>query len=264
MKYTLVLFSLLVFHQVQAQYWFGPKVGVQRTDFKYQVPEYKEDSFDIKPNYNFQAGGVLVYQASDKYAIHAELIYERVRRKLTNRENDPVPVLSDIVFNYISVPFSLRWNFGADPFHVYVSGGPKLSYWLGGTGKVYLDEFAEFGDGEIRHYNVVFRQSKSGSDLTKMAVVEANRVQYSLQVATGVYFDLIEAGRIMLDLRYSFGHSNVGFNDNPDFQFDTYEENFRFRNNMLSVSVAYLFEYDVKGRTRGMSTIKESNKRRRH
>lgn len=263
MKYTLVLLSFLAFYQAQAQYWFGPKVGVQRTDFKYQVPEYKKDSFDIKTNYNFQVGGVLVYQASEKYAIHGELVYERIRRKLSNKENDEVPVTSDIVFNYLSLPFSLRWNFGTDPFHVYISGGPKLSYWLGGSGKIYLDEFLEFGDGETRHYDIVFRQSKSGSDITKMAVVEANRIQYSLQVATGFYFDLIEAGRIMVDFRYSFGHSNVGFNGNSDFQFDSYEENFRFRNNMASISVAYLFEYDAKGRVRGMSTIKESNKRRK-
>lgn len=265
MKYALLLFSLLAFSQIQAQYWFGPKVGVQRTDFKYQVPEYKDDSFNIKPNYNFQVGGVLVYQASDKYAIHGELVYERIRRELTNKEGSLVPVYSDIVFNYLSVPFSLRWNFGGDPLHFYVSGGPKLSYWLGGTGKVFLDEFNEFGNGEILRYDFVYRQSKSEvTNSTKLAVVEANRVQYSLQIATGTYFDLLEGGRIMIDLRYSFGHSNVGFNNNPDFQYDAYKENFRFRNNMFSISLAYLFEYDVRGRAKGMSTIKESNKRAKH
>lgn len=265
MKYALTFVSFLVCSQIYAQYWFGPLVGVQRTDFHYQDAEYKKDTFNIKSNYSFHAGGMAIYQASDKYAVQVELMYEHVRRLLTNKSNSDVPVYSSMAMSFISMPLSLRWNFGHGPIHYYVSGGPKLSYWLGGSGKMYLDEFDEYYGGKTLHYKIVFRESKSGgSDPQRMAVVEANRVQYGLQLATGMYFDLINGGRIMLDLKYVFGHSNMAFNNNPDFKFDAYSENFKFRNNMVTASVAYLFEYDAKGRIRGMSTIRESNKKHKH
>ena len=79
---------------------------------------------------------MMIYQASEKYAVMAELIYERINRKVTEKEGSDIEVYSKSVYNYLSVPFSLRWDFGREPTYYYISGGPKISYWLGGTGEI--------------------------------------------------------------------------------------------------------------------------------
>ena len=245
------------------QYWFGPKGGIQRTDFIFQEADYKTDSFNVSSDLSGQFGLMFIYQASEKYAVHAELNYERLNKKVTNKADDDIPIFSKTRFHYLTIPFSLRWNFGSEPVHYYIGGGPKLSYWLGGTGEILLDEFNEARtvDAPIP-YSIYFTQDKGG-DSDKRAIVEANRFQYGLQVSTGMYFDVVTGGRVLVDLRYSFGHSNMGFNDNSDFTFTTYTENFEFRNYSLSLSLAYLFEYDAALQRKGSSTNKNSRKVRR-
>lgn len=263
MKHLLPVFLLLLITQANAQYWFGPKIGGQRTDFIYQEEDYKTDSFNVGEDYGMQFGLVMIYQATEKYAVHTELIYERINKEVTNKEDDDIPVFSQSTYNYLSIPLSLRWNFGREPTYYYISGGPKLSFWLGGSGEIYLDEFNESRaiDGPLP-YDFAFKQA-NGGDQNSRAIVEANRVQYGLQAGGGVYFDIATGGRLLFDLRYAFGHSNMGFNNNADFSFETYQENFKYRNYSLSLSVAYLFEYDVELQKKGMSTIRDSNKRKR-
>lgn len=261
MRFLIAAIVYFGVYSASAQYWFGPKVGAQRTDFIYHNKEYKQDSFKIRADYGIHAGAMVIYQATDKYSVQGELLWERLTKLVTEKEDSNVPVYSKSNYNYLSVPFSLRWNFGGEPIHFYVGGGPKISYFLGGTGFLDLDEFDE-GTGEPKDYRFVFKQSKSDG-VTKLAVPEINRIQYALTVSGGVYLDLVTGGRLSIDLRYSFGHSNVGFNNNRDFVHNTYSENFRYRQNILSVSLAYLFEYDVKLQSKGMSTIDESNKKKR-
>lgn len=262
MRIFFLLLTSLSICSAQAQYWFGPKIGGHRTDFMYQNKEYSADTFHVNENYNFHVGAMLIYQASPKYAVQGEITYERIVKEVRDKEFVP-PTYSKSNYNYLNVPFALRWNFGQEPTFFYVSGGPKISFLLGGSGEMYLDEFDEHRDGESIKYRMVFDRDKSDA-VTTLAFPEANRVQFGLALGTGVYFDLISGGRLSLDVKYSFGHSNVGFNRNPDFnQFDGYSENFRYRQNVLSLSVAYLFEYDVKLQSKGMSTIKESKKKRK-
>ena len=248
---------LLIGTAVQAQYWIGPKVGFHRVDHVYQDPEYKADTFKIIPNYNFQAGAVLTYTATEMFGFHSEIVYERIGRRVTNR--DETPAYSKSVNNFISIPLQLRVSFFKRPFHMYLNGGPKISYWMGGSGRIDLDEFLDDSVDPI-DYNIKFGSIDEGAE-NQLAITEANRIQYALTAGGGIYIDLAIGGRLELDFRYSFGHSNMGKNSNPDFTFYEYYENFRHRNNMLSVSVAYMLEYDAQLKRRGQSTNKLSNKK---
>lgn len=256
----LLVFSALAGY---SQYWFGPTGGAQYTDFIYQDSRYKSDSFQINGDIRWHAGASFVYQASDKYSIHTELLFERVHKLVTEKIDPNIRVYSKTRFNYLALPLSLRFNFGGEPTHFYVSGGPKISLWLGGTGTLDLDELDEAYTRDAINYNIVFKENTDSQESVR-AVTDANRVQFALQLGTGVFFDLYFGGRLSLDMRYTFGHSNIALNNSPDFNgWATYKENFKFRNNMLSLSLAYLFEYDAKEQAKGMSTNKESNKVRK-
>lgn len=262
LRLSAITFCVLCVLAAQAQFWFGPKGGATRNDFIYQSEAYA-DTFLVEPSYSFEVGGVLIYQANDMFSVQTELFYERTKRSLESTELSDVAVTSNTANSFLSVPALFRVSFNRGPTHYYVSGGPKVRMWLGGSGRISTDSNDEFVEGDNVWTRLVFNDKNSNTVNEIYAVPDANRVQYALVIGGGVYFDLYVGGRMLLDFKYAFGHSNMGFNNNPDFQLRDYTENFRYRSNTLSISLAYLFEYDVQGARKGMSTIKASNKKKR-
>ena len=67
-----------------------------------------------------------------------------------------------------------------------------------------------------------------------MFVEQANRLQFGLTAGAGAFFDLSSGARLMVDFRYTFGHSNLGFDtfaDSFDFPEDDYVESFEYTMN---------------------------------
>lgn len=237
-----------------AQFWFGPKIGGHRVDHIYQDPEYKADTVRVVPDYNFQGGFIFHYTGDDRFSFRTEIVYERISRRVTNR--DAIPIDSRMTNNFLSIPLQLRMSFNRGPVHYYVNGGPKISYWMSGNGFIDLDEFLDDSVDPI-DYNIVFRESKKTRE-NQLAFPGANRLQYALTAGAGAYLDLAAGGRLEIDFRYSFGHSNMGFNNNPDLRFSEYYDNLRFRNNMLSIAIAYMLEYNAQLKRKGASTNSKS------
>ncbi|MEQ8473156.1 MAG: outer membrane beta-barrel protein [Marinoscillum sp.] len=262
--YKFFCISVLMFLGLQgnAQYWYGPKGGVNRNQFVYQSDTYL-DSFNVKPSYSFEVGGVFIYQASDMFSVQLEMYYERTKKSLTDNELTGFDVTSKTTNSFISAPALFRVSFGGEPIHYYISGGPRIRYWMGGRGTISLDQFDEFGEGDRVWNRLAFKQKNSNTINNVYAVPEGNRIQYALVAGGGMYFDLQFGGRLLLDFKYTFGHSNMGFNGNSDFEFQEYTERFTYRNNTMSLTASYLFEYDAKGARKGMSTIKASNKKKK-
>lgn len=252
-----VVFLLFAGH-LQAQYWFGPKVGFQRTDHIYQAANYKTDSFFVDPDYNFQAGFVLTYAASERYSVHTEINFERYSKDLRNRENVTFAT-SKTNSGFLTVPLMLRFNFGKAPYLFYLNGGTKLSYWLYGNG-VMENSFLQEAEDPSKEYQLVFKGNPT-AEPDKLVLERPNRLQYALQAGGGMYLDLRNSARIMLDIRYSFGHSNMGFNGSQNFDFEEYVEDFEYRLNSLSVSVGYMFEFNAALQRKGRSTNKQSNRK---
>lgn len=260
------IFFLLVagfsVYSTQAQYWWGPKFGGNRSEFVYQSSTYL-DSFSVKPSYNIEAGIVGIYQASNMYSVQSELLFEQVKKELRNKDFNEIEAFSRSTNNFLSIPITFRISLGKEPVHYYLSGGPKLRYWLGGNGMIDVPDGDEFVEPPKEYKRLVFNQERSQTAENVYAVPGANRLQFALVAGGGFYLDLVTGGRLQFDVRYTFGHSNMGFDGNPDFTFIDYAESYRYRNNTLSISLAYLFEFDVELQSKGMSTIKESNRSRK-
>lgn len=285
---SLVLF--LAFLDANSQYWIGPKIGFSNITYNYQRTTYR-DSFDIPSDWNFQAGLALSYTATDRYAVYGELLYQRISKSVTNNpiydvqifdnegnETSRSIVSSQMTNHFIAIPVMLRITLGRVPFHYYVNGGPRLAYWLGGNGDLYLEEFQEFAetitDDEgnvigteipIVDYRVTFNRSKveDADDPTSLALVSRpNRIQFGLTAGAGMFLDLRSGGRLQFDLRYTWVHSNMGTNNGAsDLNFDAaeYRENFEHFHGIATIGVAYMFAYNSQLRRKGKSTSKESN-----
>lgn len=261
MRYVFVIAAILIIQSAQAQYWFGPRIGINRTSFIYQSDTYL-DSFKVAPTYNYEFGVSGVYQASDIFSVQTELFYENVKKKLVDRPEYGSEVESISKNHFLSAPIMFRAAFGQEPVHFYVNGGTKLRYWLFGNGEI-NSEGDGLASGVYKYDKLIFNKETADTENNEYAVPQANRLQFALIAGGGMFLDLVTGGRLLIDFRYTFGHSNMGFNDNPDFNFGSYVERFSYRNNTMTLSLAYLFEYDAKERSKGMSTIKQSNKKKK-
>ncbi|NQZ76419.1 MAG: outer membrane beta-barrel protein, partial [Ekhidna sp.] len=188
MKLILILGIFLTALTVNAQYWIGPRVGVSHIDHVYQEETYERDSFDVSTNVNWQAGVALSYSATDKYAVHGELVYERIGKTLRDRDPEFDLVSAEMVNHFLSAPIMLRINFNTNRFTYFVNGGPRLSYWLGGRGSHDLEFFEEFppvrdedGNALPVEYKITFNSDKSSpSDFGTAYVSKPNRLQFGL------------------------------------------------------------------------------------
>ena len=162
---------------------------------------------------------------------------------------------------------------GRSPVRWYFNGGPKVSLWLSGKGRLeYADD--EIGNDQgmvVQNYRVVFNRRKAIENQgEKYFVYEGNRLQYALTAGGGFYLDLANGARLMVDARYNWGHSNMGFNEDfndangtltinpPIIPENGYQENYEYTHNTFSISLAYMFEYNTQLKRKGGSTSSES------
>ncbi len=258
-----------------SQYWFGPKIGISYVNPVYQDPAVERDLYDVDNDFDAQIGVALNYTATDLYSVYTEIVYERMNRDLRNKTDNPDLVISNSVNDFITIPIMLRISLGRLPFHYYINGGPKLSYWLSSKGSIFLESFEEQVildpvTGETlppgpQEYKVVFNSSKANGEDTRH-VSDPNRLQFGLAAGAGAFFDLASGGRLMVDLRYTFGHSNLAFDDGSDafdFADDNYVESFEYTMNTATISVGYLFGYNAEFKRKGKSTDKKSNRKKK-
>ncbi len=270
-----VMFSTISF----GQYWFGPKIGISYIDHVYQDKTYEKDSFNVDTNINYQFGLAFSYSATDKYSVYGELVYERIGKELRDKDTDGDLVKSEMTNHFISVPVMLRVTLGRVPFHYFVNGGPRLSYWVGGKGTHDLIAFEEFppvadddGNPLPVEYKLKFDSDNAApDDFTTAFVAKPNRVQFGLTLGGGVYFDLVSGSRLMIDFRYTWVHSNMATNTTRDTNLirgstgdlDFYRENLEYYHNIATVGVAYMFGYNSELKRKGKSSNKESNKKKK-
>ena len=259
-KNLILIFALTLYVLPSyGQFWFGVKSGIQLINQVYQEEGYT-DIYNLKDNIiNWHVGGVFNYTTSDKYSIHTELLYERVRRETTSSP-DTIFVDSELTYHFITAPVMFRVQFGRTPIRYYINAGPQIRYWVTGKGRMMADELFENSESGTRNYRIRFKDSSDNPDLSDYFVPNPNRVQYAFAVGGGVVLDLFNRSqRLMIDGRYSFGHSNMGFNRGTEpSQLSTYGENFEFRDNTITISLAYLFGFNPMDVRQGASTIKKS------
>jgi len=261
---VLIVLSIifLMSAESQAQFWFGPKAGIQMNNHAYQDKTYRKQ-YDINPDLNWHAGFALQYTTDRSFAVHTELIYQQIRNSVGNTP-EGLELESKSTYSFLSVPMLGRATlFSAGPVSFFAVAGPRLSFWLNGSGNYYTKEGDDnFGVGG-GSYNVSFSESVDGVGDGILTVRKSNRLQFALDFGVGTLLDLASGQRVAVELRYSKGHSNMALDSFPLQEGVSYEENLQYANNQILVSAALLFGYNPTDRRKGSSTNKLSNKKKK-
>lgn len=252
MKQIVLSLFLLISVTVEAQQLrVGPTVGAQLSRPHYDNTDFY-NGFTPKRSLGFKAGGVVDVKASDYFALHTELVYSRVSKHIDGLDGYTV---NREQYNYLSMPLLLRGSLPLGELEVYVNAGPSVSYWLGGHTFLRHTELIEREIFELDHRIGFHGETSEEYGGGMIYVSQPNRIQLSLDMGTGMMIPM--GGRyLMVDLRYSWGHTNMAKPDTEYIDLFLYDDNLSFANHSFSVSLAYQIELDLVKLTRkGKTTV---------
>lgn len=263
MRFLIIFsFAFLISTGIQAQFWFGPKIGGQFTKHSYQAKDYSKQ-YDVDKDLNWHAGFALQYTTEQRFAVHTELIYQKVRNRVRNKVDTAV-LDHRTDYTFLTTSMHGRFAFMEGVVSLYGLFGPRLSYWVNGSGSYVSQEASDNFGVPGGSYTVEFSDNLGGAGNQTLVVPRPNRLQYGLDVGIGTLIDLASGQRLAVEVKYGIGHSNMGFNDDLELvEGITYKPNIQFANDMVVFSVSYLFGYNPTDRRKGSSTNKLSNKKKK-
>lgn len=260
MKGVFVFLLILLCTPLYSQFLVGPKAGFQMSKVTYEDEDYrKANKTFFKPGYN--VGLVLNYKVNQTFSLHTEFYYSRKGKIEKNNEYGVKNVAS---YHYLDLPMLLRVSkhtiIKKQRIEYYFNIGPSFGYWLGGKGKITSNEFVEYIDTDKLKYTIKFDSVSSYGE--HEFVPNPNRLQLEINLGGGFVFEMGGKEKLMIDLRYGFGigHTFLGDKDGGDFGLAEFNDNFEGVNHVISVSAAYLYEFNLIQALKKGKTTKKSSK----
>ena len=203
--FFLILLLTSFFHfEAYAQTYFGFKAGVNASKAYFDNEVYeKYYSTKVKPG--FTAGAIFLIENKKKYGLYAEFLYSQKGKIVESTANDYET--NTATYQYLDFPVLFRLKFDQAKIGWYLQLGPQVSYWLSGKGS--FEVYQEDRDITVNYdYTINFDEPKRSSEY--MNVTDANRTQIGLAVGGGVIWDMKSANYLLLDMRFTFGHTYMG------------------------------------------------------
>ncbi|HEY9044929.1 MAG TPA: porin family protein [Ohtaekwangia sp.] len=238
----------------------GVKLGGQ-LDWVRMDDKHFRDTASLRPGAGFNAGLVLAFKVKNRYFLHTEYIYSTKSKTVSGKID---PYLKDkVTYSYFEVPilfcmyFKGQWNDSRN-FKWYAGAGPNIAYLLGGHGTIKSSELLENNISSL-DYKIKFGTREDRDHNDQIYYTNLNRLQFGINLGAGILLEPSPKQKIMVDLRYTFDQTLFG-KQNADYIIPhDYNDNLRFRNRSLRLSVMYLLEYNIskKERNKGKSTRKK-------
>lgn len=153
---------------------------------------------------------------------------------------------------------SFKLNLGENiPANWFINAGPHISYWLGGKGVVGASD----NDGTA--YNIKFSDEFKLGDYNTMYMIGANRWLFGLDIGVGMTAPIKTTQRVIAELRFTWGHTYYGGPLTANYDWPLFDDrNLKANEKVLSFTVAYMWDFDLKERKKGKSNKdKEVNRK---
>ena len=246
-----MLLCLLALNGVFGQnFSVGAKVG-PLVNWSVYGDKDEADNLDIKPKFGFYAAGFINFPLKNNYECVIEGGFSQKGRKV-----DFEGKINYASYYFIDAALLLRKSFkfylGEDvPATWFVNVGPHISYWLGGNGVV----GSEGSDGQ--KYTIEFvKDSLNPNDFqfNKMYMVNANRWLFGADIGVGMTAPIRKTQRVLVELRFTWGHTFYGTRTTANYNWiDFTDNNMRANERVISITGAYVFDFDLKERKKGHS-----------
>jgi hypothetical protein len=219
----------------------------------------QKDTFSVSPSAGFTVGALLGFPLKNNYSVIIEGGFSQKSRILKDEllaNHSTYKFVDGTLLLRKAYKFQLGENVPAEWFF---NIGPEVGYWLSGKG--YLT-----AQGPKYPYQIEFDRLPDG-DMNYMYYNSANRVFFSLVLGVGMKAPLKNNTSITTELRFISGHTNLGANkyDFPPREWYgsllNYIDTLRVNLKVVSLSVAYTFDFDKVEARKGKSTLKKKLKK---
>lgn len=221
----------------------------------------QKDTFSIKPSTGFTIGALVGFPLKNNYSVIIEGGFSQKGRILKDEllENHST-------YKFIDGSMLLRkaykFQLGKDvPAEWFVNLGPEVGYWMSGKGY--------FTTGGPKYPYVIEFDKAPDGDMSRLYYNSANRMFFGLLLGVGMKAPLKNNTAISTELRFVSGHTNLGHNK---YEYPTrewyasllnYIDTLRMNMKVVSLSVAYTYDFDKKEARKGKSTLKKKLKKGR-
>jgi hypothetical protein len=138
----------------------------------------------------------------------------------------------------------------------FVNAGPKVSYWLSGKGKTTMDGVSY--DYRVKFDNVP--ENFVTLDYSTMYLSEVNRWLFGLDFGLGVDAPTPALEKFTFELRYTLGRTFYGEKNSANYPIPGFSDNLLANENVMSLSIHYIFNRDSKEGKKGKSIKKDVKK----
>ncbi len=245
----LVVVVLVDFNTGWAQLQIGPKIGIQGSRAQFDQIIAHGDSIQsmFKPGYS--VGMVVNYDVTKRFSVKNSLSYVNKGKEIKGEFDRDLRHTAS--YHFIEIPILFSVTFIRPKYRYYFMAGPHISYWMGGSGN-YVDRQLA-ADGEEFAYKVSFDENVSEGSIW---IDRANRLQFGLDFGGGINLPAGRGKNIAIELKYSYGHTNMGKVNSSSLGSRTYSDSMEFTNHAISVSGAYLLDLNLKSWRKGKSTLR--------
>jgi Outer membrane protein beta-barrel domain len=223
--------------------------------------KFDREEFSQRLKFGYAGAGLISFPLKDNYYFVVEGGFsQRGRRILSNDDtwrNVATYYFGDATMLLRkSFPFQLKKNI---PSKWFVNVGPHVSYWIGGKGKI--------GTTKYQDYKIVFEPMPvqppgTGADFDKMYYSDINRWLFGVNIGVGFEAPLRRKQKITTEIRFTSGHTFYGDTNSAQWRTLGFSDNLRANEKFLTISAAYVFDFNLKEGKMGKSTKDKEMKRK--
>lgn len=256
--FTLVTLVLPAKMALAQKFSLGVKAGTSMSWTSFGDKADRHD-FTSKLKFGYSGSGLISFPLKNNYSCVIEGgISQRGRRILFGNDQIENKAIYQFLDGTLLLRRSFPLNLGKNvPGTWFINMGPHISYWISGKGKI-----GPTGT-PTTSYTVVFDRTYTGAIDNKMYLNNINRYLFGIDIGIGMTAPIRSTQRIGCELRFTTGHTFFGDKNSASYSYVDFEDNLRANEKMLSFSVMYLFDFDLKSSKKGKSTKDKDTGRKR-
>ncbi|MCI0751513.1 MAG: PorT family protein [Flammeovirgaceae bacterium] len=260
---VLILISIPAYSQ---KFSLGAKGGALVSWTHYPDKDHRA-MYDTKGKVGFFAAGLINFPLKNDYSCQIEGGFSQRGRKVEydfDASTNSFTSVNNATYLYYDAALLLRRSFKMHvlknvPTNWFVNIGPHISRWISGKGKYGNVEYPS------QSYRIVFDQSRDPASLGSiMYLNDVNRWLFALDIGVGFDAPFSKTQHIAAELRFSSGHTFFGneLSANVGGTANFNDKNLKANEKILSLSVAYTFDFDIQKSRTGHSTKDKDVKRK--
>ncbi|HEY8937969.1 MAG TPA: outer membrane beta-barrel protein [Cyclobacteriaceae bacterium] len=227
-----------------------------------------KSNFSTRLKTGYSAGAFIIFPVNKSVSFLAEGGYSKKGRKILSNENTWT---NTTTYNMVDLSMYLRKSFSFHlkeniPAEWFFNVGPEINYIMNAHGNIKVE-------GPGYNYTVKF-SNDSIQDFRYMNYMHANRWLFGLGIGVGCRLPITSKQHVTVELRYISGHTYLGkkgtglvtTNANQGYSYINilgYDDTLKTNIKTISLTVAYVFDFDIQKGRMGKSTLDKVIKRKK-